>query len=261
MGLLTTSTLAFSRFYIGSGSAAPTDSNTQMETLLAVTQTAQGADIGVNGVAPNYEVSTTKTKRFIAGVGTGTVREVGCGINDTSVAGLTVRQLVSPAIVKGATQVLDLIWRFTLWPPLGDLAGTVTIDGILYDTIVRGCNYAYSAPAQRCMDQFGPASIAGSNHGSASDVLGALNAAIPTGTLTSGGESITWLAGGQFPGVGYREYDFKLGLNQGNLVGGTKTIWSQTNQYHKIQCQFSSKVPKDATKEWTPRFRIEWSRH
>jgi len=267
LGLMTTANGWSSRMYIGSGSTAPANNNTQMETLLAIGTTQQGPTVGVNGVAPNWECSSMNTNRFAAGVGTGTVREVGLGSNDSSVGGLVARQLVSPSIVKGATQVLDVSYRFKIWPVLSTLAGTVTIDGSVYDTLVKGCYYDYPAPAGRCFSQFGPMGLLEPfAWGTADGNLAALDADFPLGSVNFGAESITWLSGGQSGGVGYREFDVKFGLNNANLVGGSRCCWAMTKTYHRIQCQFnkqsdSSKVLKDATKEWTPRFRIEWVRH
>jgi hypothetical protein len=263
---LTASNAAFSRFYIGSGSTAPANGDTQMQTLLAASTTAQGSDVNTYGVAPNYQRTTLKTKRFAAGVGTGTVREVGCGNNATSIAGLTVRQLVSPAIVKGASQVLDVSYRFTLWPSLADVVGSVTIEGVSYDTITRSLDL--DVPSGDTMGQFGFSTASGGYNGVADGNLGSLTASTPLGSVINDVESLTWLSGGQTAGVGYREGDAKFGLNNGNLVGGVRTTWSIFSPLNiKMQCQFNlasdgvGKVLKDGTKEWTPRWRIEWVRH
>ena len=85
-----------------------------------------------------------ETKRFIAGVATGTIREFGVS-PDTGDVNVFNRTAISPAISKASDEVLDVSYRLTLWPELNDLNGTVTIDGETYDTITRGLNIGQNA--------------------------------------------------------------------------------------------------------------------
>jgi len=263
LGLMTSQDAWNNYFYIGSGSAAPAASDTQMSTFTAASYTVQGLPVEDNGVAPNWEFSTMKTKRFAAGVGTSTIREVGVGYNDTSILGLVARQLVSPAIVKGASQVLDVSYRFKIWPSIVDVASVTSIDGADYNVITRGLGYDRGDSA---LTRFVPYGVGSTSQGVTDGNLAALSAIFPLGTLLIGAESVTWLSGGVTGTTGYREFETKFGLNQGNIAGGPRCCFQETKLGLKVQSQFNkvsdgSKVPKDGTKEWTPQWRMEWVRH
>jgi hypothetical protein len=119
---------------IGDGTATPQVTDLNLQNQLA--QVGASLYSEVNGGTPNYEVITTLKGRFNAGVGTGTINEVGIRKSSTFYGGnldLSFRTLVVPGIVKAANQVLDVYWKLTVTPDLTPQSGTFTWDGVLYN--------------------------------------------------------------------------------------------------------------------------------
>jgi len=133
--------------YIGSGTSTTGPLMTAMQTHLAQSNTgAPGNGTQVAGIAPDYEYSEISARRFIAGVGTGTIGEIGTGISiDDTGTQIFNRVKLTVPIVKAADQVLDVFFRITIWPPATvDITGTATVDGIGYDVKTRGLAYPVS---------------------------------------------------------------------------------------------------------------------
>ena len=55
-------------FYIGSNATAAVVTDTTLGTFLAASAVVQGGDVVVHGIAPDYEFSATRTRRFNAKV-------------------------------------------------------------------------------------------------------------------------------------------------------------------------------------------------
>lgn len=254
-------------FYIGSGSTAPANTDTAMAAFLAASNTVQGSSTQQNPpVAPNYEKWNQTTRRFNAGVGTGTIREVGIGSN-TSGGELFSRQLVSPALTKASDEVVDLTWRVTQYPSLIDSAGTVVIDTITYDYILRPIKVHQSiySSSGSVFDQ-----VVASNFNQVSDAgLVAITASGLAGTTGTSPQNLSSNGAG---GLGYRNFSYKYGLDYGNLANGIRTInVGRSGPGTQIQIQFIAQsatptpsgtaIPKDNTKELTINWRADWVRH
>jgi hypothetical protein len=93
-----------------------------------------------------YIARQTQGYRFAAGVGTGTIREFGTGPSSSNI-NMCVHTLVSPEVNKAADQVLDVYYRFSVYPDLTDNTGSVLIDGQTYDWVSRVARIEdYDAP-------------------------------------------------------------------------------------------------------------------
>lgn len=255
-----------SYFCIGSGTTAPANSDTTMASFLAASSTSQGSYVkNTTPVAPFYEKYGQECKRFAAGVGTGTVNEVGIAARNDG-TDVCARQLVVPGITKAADEVLDVYWRMTHYPDLTDRVGTVTISGITYDLVLRAYNVAQNAYNDH-FDNVGLFSSPQCSQSGLVSITGSLTAPVITSN-TSGGDSY-WLAGyGDF----YQTFGHRWSLNSGNQVNGIRTVaypWSAPNS--RFQVQFTAQtpsgaadplcIPKDATKELTTYYRVSWARH
>jgi hypothetical protein len=257
--LCTTQFTWYNYTYIGSAGSAPTVSDTQMGALLASSTTEPTANVNTYGVAPNYEFSETVVRRFNAGVGTGTIREIGIGYNSTSVGGLFARHNVTPEITKAANQVVDVSYRFTVWPQIADVAGTSVISGITYDTITRGLNL--DATNTDAFRQFGPQDSLNSIWNCWDGGLGALDANTPQGTEGLAGMDITWGAAAQ----GSRIFNNKWGLGNGNAPGGVRTIRGGWEFGIYYQTQYTAQgtgdpIFKDTFKELDLDWTFTWAR-
>lgn len=130
------------RTYIGTGSSPTTVGMTAMEIFLAESSTPGAAGTADLGTAPDYEYFEDKSHRFAAGVGTGTISEIGMGQSDDNTGtDIFNRVVLGVPVVKAANQVLDVFFRLTVWPPVIDVLGVSTIEGVTYDTITRGRDY------------------------------------------------------------------------------------------------------------------------
>ena len=125
---------------VGSSATAPSVLDTSLGAWMA--QGFAGYDSNNTPTAPDYALQTTIVQRFNAGTATGTIREV--GLSDSGHAdnaNLSTRALVSPEVVKNADQVLDVYYRVWRYPDIVDRTGTVNIEGVNYDYIVRGMSF------------------------------------------------------------------------------------------------------------------------
>ena len=133
---------------IGDSATTPVIGNT---TLNNFTASHDGIGLG-NGIrtydrienpgAGDYWWAETRSRRFEAGTGTGTVAELSLGpVNDGT--NIFNHSLITPSsITKAANQILDVIYRLTVWPPTGDVAvNNINVNGDLFDTLTRGCEY------------------------------------------------------------------------------------------------------------------------
>lgn len=131
--------VSFGYMYLGDNATPPNSSQTALLGYLAASNTnAPGVPGSSNLGSPNYEFRQYIGKRFNAGVGTGTIREMGVGDNAAqSNNDMLVRTLVQPEITKSVDQVLDVYYQFICYPDLNDVTGQTTIDGELYDYTLR----------------------------------------------------------------------------------------------------------------------------
>lgn len=261
----------FSYFHIGASSTAPAFTNSTLGSWLAVHSVGLGDTESGTPVAPNYEYWTTRGNRFNAGVGTGTIAELGISWSSTN-TNMCIRALVSPTIVKAADQVLDVYYRFKLWPSLADVAGVVSIAGQNYNYLLRAKDvdtndYQRTFTTMRFTTDgsfisvyqddivavtVGPTVASG---GSGTD-----NAETYVGLIVaSGSDSVL--------GTGYIDTQYRFHLDEGNSAGiRSATVRGPTQISIKgIQCQFNrvsdnAKILKDATKELYFTFRFQYAR-
>jgi hypothetical protein len=257
-------TVPFSRFHIGDSSTAVNVTQTALLGWLAQSGTAAASDVNATSGSPNYILDTIRAKRFDAGVGTGTVREFGAGYSSSNV-NLTVRSLVSPEFVKASDQILDVYYRFYVYPDLTDATGQITIteDGtpVTYDYTSRGSELdsVTAIAAMQTMRPFASANSHQAYSGNISTITGS-----PAGTPYSCEAAPTVDTYGQ----GYCDYHCIWNVNQGNTGSGIRSVKSGFYQASSLgaQVQYSNAsggatIPKDNTKKLTLNFRRTWARH
>ncbi len=246
--------------YIGSGTSTPSFSDTQMQSFLGSSNVAGvGGGIILTSVAPDYEYNTTLSRRFPAGVGTGSVNEVGLGYNSTSINGLYARQLLGSTIVKGADQVLDVIWRQTYWPLITDVLGVVTIGGIVYDTISRGSQY--TPGFANSYNRVSESSLFATDWLAFDGDLGSLTG-IPAGNQSSGTTFIETLP--YTPGSHLIHWKIDQPLGSWTPTLGIRSVRIRTS-IRAVQIQFNAQAddarrPKDGTNIIDMTFEYSWDR-
>lgn len=241
-------------FYIGNGTTPVDFTDTAMEGFLAQSTTpGNGDQVQTVPISPDWTSAQTKSKRFIAGVGTGTITELGVG-SSTDGTELFCHQLVAP-IVKAAINVLDVIWRLTVWPDLTTTAGSVTIDGVVYDTLIRRSN------ADDFINPWDNLGTLSSWYVTESD-LGADVITTPDIPAYGGSAGVfePYVASNRWIDIIASE-----DLQSWNAPLGIRSIVWTTRQ-GQWQCQFNSnpgglRIPKTDEKIMTMTFRISWDRH
>jgi len=251
---------------IGNSSTAPNIAQTSLQGFLASQGSIQ-SNSGTNNTSSPYEVTATRTWRFAAGVATGTIAEMGVGAVSTN-TNLFCRHLVSPPFVKGATQILDVSYRITMFPPLTQAINNgVVIGGVTYDTITTGLQIGQAGVAGTGAI-FGPlrASTVASDWNLYDGNLGAITASNPLGSPgLAAGNNISVNTGN---GSGFSDFKAPWTLNIGNAplkcrtaMGGVSTGWRFQTQFTATDGpDIGGPLPKDGTNEFTGWWRYSWGR-
>lgn len=254
--------------YIGSSAVAADVDDEVMGALLASTVVSGvGSNVLVDGIAPNYEFSRTLSRRFGAGIGTGNVNEVGMGANSDS-SKLVCRQVLASTIVKGATQSLDVIWRWTIWPMLTDATGVVDIGGVAYNYITRssllGDTLSPIFPPAKGVFEGVKFSTSGANWSIWDGNIGVITGT-PSGNYVSGFASPAATFSSYTPGAHWIDVTKTGGLADYILGAGIRSFTS-TMTMAKYQTQFDAvvgggRIPKTGSNEISLTWRFTWDRH
>lgn len=250
--------------HVGTGSAAPTASDTQLQSLLATSNNSQGGSGSYVAGPPAY-VRSTQTIRFNAGTATGNLSEVGVGWSGTA------SHLFSRALIKdgGGTpttitvlpsEALDVTYELRVYPP-ADVTGSITISGTTYAYTIR--------PQQINSSSFWVASAWSSYGPSAGYTTGshtwAYNGAIgsatgsPSGSSYGSGASI--VASGSYSNNSYqRSVTMTFGLNDANLAGGIRCVSVPCYGSSTWQIEFIPSIAKVNTNVLTLNFMLSWAR-
>jgi hypothetical protein len=267
LGYFTTDPTWYNYYVLGSDGSATNITDTQLGSPLSNGSSNQtiGGNIRVNGSSPNWETSIQRTVRFNAGQATGSVAEMGVS-SQTSGGNLFCRHVISPAIDKASNQVLDVIWRLTLWPSLIVTPGAnVLIGGVNYATenSFYYAQYNGSATFSQLLRN-STSSFWGTYDGAA----GAINSTSPAGDAgnTSAGSASFNGAGGS----GFRDMGNKWDLNYGITNAGIiKTATGATTFFQRFQTEFTAidgpniggGIPKTTNDELTLNWTVGWGRH
>lgn len=134
-------------FFVGTGTAAPSTSDTQLSSYLAGKSFDSFTRPAPSG--PDYESRHVIVATFTAGTATGNITEVGIGWG-TGAVGHRVfsRALVldgggSPTTITVlADEELQLVYTLVAYPDLTDSSYSVTISGVSYAVVARASNVA-----------------------------------------------------------------------------------------------------------------------
>ena len=258
----------YSRCITGTSAVAPDVTDTSMVGSFLAASSSVSSPSTVNLGSPTYACQQVNVYRFNQGVTTGTIQEIGLS-NLATGANICSHYLPSAPIVVAANQVLDIYFRFTVYPELADWTGTATIGGVDYDVVMR---YFGIATARGTLVQFSPSTFY--SYWYTTDG--------PLGLITSGGptgNALQNLVYGDWGPVGwvvlnttyYRDMFAKYGLTKNNHSPGAWLRCSAGvfSPIAPFQCQFTATngpdigegIPKDYTKELTLTYRATWGRH
>jgi hypothetical protein len=259
----------FQRTYIGSGSTPATVSDTQMQSFLAQSVVVgSGNAVRVASISPDWQYSETLSRRFGAGVGTGPVNEIAMGASTNDTGTLIFNRVVLGATInKSAIQVLDVIFRLTIWPPKDDVIGTggtvSTVGGISYETITRLLNID-AQTGENTYDKIAPIG-SGSVWKCYDGDLGLITATTPQGNAANGTGGAGAIVATYTPGDYFILITWDVGLD--GWVTSTEEIRTLTGYINHFswQTQFDAtvggaKIPKDGTEIMDFQWKISWDR-
>jgi hypothetical protein len=171
---------------VGSGLNQPLASDTALQTHVAGTSTIQDDNYGAQASVP-YFGWRRRTYRFAQGVAAGNLNEVGIGWATSGAALICRHRTVNTdneetTITVLSDEYLDVTYELRYYPPLVDVAGTITLDGTVYDTITRASQVTSAAEwGERIGDLMGQYSNSSSDWNAWDGEIGTITQA-PSGT-------------------------------------------------------------------------------
>lgn len=247
--------------HVGSGSAVPNQSDTQLQNFIAASNTSQSVNGFAQSATPPYYIAEQVVKRFAEGAAQGNLSEVGIGW------GLSGSTLFSRSLIKdvngdpttitvGADEYLDVLYELRIYPDTADMTGVVSIGGLDYDYVAR--------PARISNVSYWDVDDAGSlvnpllcraYAGSLGDVFG-----VPSGgsDFTSSNSSSSY-SSGSYQIAATLSWD----LNGGN-IGGIRSVLVVVG-FTAWQIEFTQQgtgdpIPKDATNLLDVTLTYGWGR-
>lgn len=253
---------------VGTGSNTPTTSDTQLQSLVATTNTIQSA-INATASSSPYYARKTWMYRFGQGDAEGNLAEVGVGWGSNT---LFSRALIVDSEGEPTTftvlsdEFLDVAYQLTCFAPLVDVEDTIDISGASHDIVMRAANASNSSTGLSLSTLAEVTSFAGggktnnSDHRAYDGSIGTITGA-PSGTSEQSGGAVN---GTYSSGNFSRDYTVTWGLPNGNLTGGISAVSSRmcsdSSAQMLFQCSFDPVIDKDEAKILTLTFRHSWAR-
>lgn len=246
--------------HVGSGSAAPANTNTALGSFIASTAMTANTS-GAQTSAPYYGWSRY-TYRFGVGVAAGNLSEVGIGWTSTT-GNLFSRALIkdsggSPTTITVlSNEFLDVTYEVRMYPPTTDSSFTAVIGGVTHSCVMRACDVTDGSWGWRPFIVEQGASFSNP----VGNVVTAFNGALGAITGSPGG------TGGSM-GVVDASYvanskalvgSLQAGLGSANLAGGISAIKFITKM-GTYQVSFDPPIAKDNTKTLAINAQVSWAR-
>lgn len=253
-----------SKCQVGNDNTEPTSADTQLHGYVAGTVTIQASSFGAQSSAPWFHWDQV-TYRFAQGVAAGNLSEAGVGWDTIDGPYLITRALIvdgdgepfTPTVL--ATEWLDVTYQLQYYPPLEDVEGTVTLNGIVYDTITRAANV--NSGGGNIGMQMGVWSTSVTYWKAYDGNIGTIIQS-PSGTWddadTSGQYNLSYVNNSY-----YRDMQIDCGINGWNLGAGIRSILITTNAGN-FQTQFNAQgsgntINKSVDFYMTFIWRLSWA--
>ena len=249
----------FSYVSVGSGSAAPANTDTGMLSPVARASSVVATLSGYSSAAPWYAWHR-RTYRFAAGVAAGNLSEVGVGSSDNNTS-LFSRALIRDAegnpttITVLSDEVLDVMYELRFYSPVDDVLQTINLSGTPYDVLIRTASANTNWSVQQIF-QYG---FGNSGFSYCSAYTGAPGTVVqtPGGTgLGAGSVIVQPYANNSLK----RAMTLNFALGEGNDVAGIGTIMVGPFSTALFQIGFMPQIPKDNTKVLSIPVEFSWAR-
>ena len=255
---------------VGTNNTPPNPSQTGLLGRVAASNSPPNDQTDVSGAESTvpYYGWTRQTYRIPAGpIGNQNLNEVGIGWSDGTVTDDLVSRVLfvdalgdTTTIVPQVDEILDVTYEMRYYPPLGDVAGTVTLDSLVYDTLTRAANVT----SDQYWGGIGGSQVLGT--------IGSLHFAAYAGAIGTVEQSPSGLSddlSGTVSNSTYGNNDYYIdttafcGIDGWNPVGEIRCVVC-TGNYGRYQTQFTAQigagpVPKTAAQSMSLTWRISWA--
>ena len=271
----------FNGCHVGTSNAANTidgttgaATNTSLISFLAGTVTVE-SDTTSAEASPPYYGSRVIRYRFVAGVATGNVSEVGIAygtrqaVSNATSAGNVLAPLFSRALIVDefgtpvtitvtAEEFLEVVYEYRVYPPLADVVGTTTIASISTDYTLRAARVTSNQHwASKLGYDFRGEPVTTNPHEIRDGVIGAIDGSplgAEIGDASVNDEVVLAYSLGSY----YRDLRVVFGLNDGNADFRSCLIWTTLGAY---QIEFDPMIGKRNTNEFRITLRVHWAIH
>ena len=247
---------------IGTGTSTPLATQTQLDTqTLFTTDAGIGGGQSVLGTSPYNNTYTVVYRTPLGGLN-GNYSEVGVGWASNA---LLSRALIldgsgnPTTIAVNSAQQLDIVYQFSVFPPLVDTSNSVTISGVGYTVTGRAMNVNSAGGF------FGwyPNAIVGPfdylNVSSWDPIRNGTIGAITSGPSGSPANAQSATLGSYSNNSLSQAGRLTCSLTEGNVSGGIGALSLRVGPA-SFQYGFSPVIPKDGTKTLSLDFSVNWAR-
>ncbi len=254
---------------VGTNSLTPSPTQTSLQGWFAATNDIVVTSDAAQASEPYYGY-LRNTYRHPAGSVAAILSEVavgwsnGIGNPDIVARTLIVDNLGVPTtVVPQIDEILDVLYELRYYPFLGESAGTITLDGLVYDTITRASS-VNAPPQHRAIGQQMQHStvIDSFDYAAFDGELGTI-LQTPSGTIASLDKSfVTSLAYGS--NNYYRDATLTIGATKFNLVAGIRST-TFTSRGGRYQTRYGRQgggdetIPKTIEQTMELTFRTSWA--
>jgi hypothetical protein len=250
---------------VGTGTSTPIATNTWLDAQIASTSNLLSTN-KTNAGPPLYQTQAVFVYQFALGAVVGNVTEVAVGWTAANLGtfsrALTVDGSAVPtAITVLVSEILQVTYRLTTYPPVTDVTGNVTISSVVYAYTARVADAALVLDTNVDNIWFNTLGSSSFTLGLSTGTGAAALNAITGSPLFQGGQAGI---GGAYlaytPGSFFLDFSSALAIGNGNF-GGINTAYTQINSIFRSQIAFNPAFAKDATKALNLTMRISWGRY
>lgn len=247
----------FTHCHVGTGSVAPTVTDTSLTSFLAYTPNVYAAANGVQTTTLPYYGWRRLTFSFDAGTVVGNISELatawGAAQNTIFSKSLIKDNGVPITLSVTSTDILQVVYELRNYTPETDLSFSAVIAGVLTDCVARPSYIGTTWGLSTINTFFGSADV-GYSTAYESDVLGTITSG-PTGLNANCSHTV----GTYTANTTSRPFTLDFSLSQGNFPTGIGSVLCRNTLGH-WQVSFSPKIQKTATKTLALNFQSTWGR-
>lgn len=264
-----TQTTWLTNCHLGTGSTAPTTSDTQLEVFVVNSSSVQSNTDSAQA-SPPYFGWRRKVFRFAVGAGHGgqNLSEVGIGWGSSGATLVSRALIIDPntgaptTVTPLSDELVDVTYEIRYYPQLNDVLNTVTLDGVVYDTTTRAALVNGTAWSDRIGNDITYSTTA-------TTVWKAYDGNIGTVIQLPSGNSANLDDAGNVYAVAYsnNSYQRKVGTTCGssgwNLGAGIRSLVCPTEAGY-FQTQFAAQggggtIPKTTNQTMQMEWTVSWA--